>query len=352
MIAPATLARQVIAALALSAACGDSGHNPSSAAGSGGDDTATGAEKPTRTLSTSATHTCALRKAGIFCWGANERGQLGTGNTTESATPVAAKARADDVAELSVQSGRSCVRRRSGKISCWGANESGQLGDGTRSDVLEPVDAAITDARQLALSDTTTCALREDASVSCWGGSADEGTLMPVAIEGLNDVVEVQAGPMSTYCARGEEGWTRCWHGENGRWSAPADVAALSGASALALASAQEVCGVVNGQVACTDLADAAGKSVPLLGSTGVVALTSGLLTVCGGDSTGAWGCWNILSPAVLQTIGAMKRELGGPWKELTTAGYRYCALRDDDRVACMESNASQQLTVVTGLPD
>jgi hypothetical protein len=352
MIYPGKLAPLLLATLALSAACGDSGNTAPSGSGAAGS-AAPDAEKPTHTLSTSATHTCALRNAGIFCWGANDKGQLGTQNTSDSATPVAAKVDAKDVAELRVHSGRSCIRRRSGRVSCGGANESGQLGDGTRSDALAPVDAAISDARQLALSDTSTCALRADASVSCWGGSADDAALTPATIEGLSEVVEVQSGPMSAYCARGKAGWTRCWRLDNGSWSAASDVAALSGATALALASAQEVCAVVDGQVVCSDLAGAASSmSVSLRGSSGVVALVSGLLTVCGGDSAGTWGCWNILSPAVLQTIGAMKRELGGPWKELTTAGYRYCALGADDRVACMESNVSQQLAVVADLPE
>ena len=81
--------------------------------------------------------------------------------------------------------------------------------------------------------------------------------------------------------------------------------------------------------------------------------LTAGLLLVCGGDGDGAWSCWNILPP-VLETVGSVRRDLAtDPLLELSTAGYRYCALREDRRVMCMESNAaSPQFAYVPGLPD
>src|SRR5262245_56988981 len=83
-------------------------------------------------LATSATHSCALREAGLYGWGSNFVGQLGTGDEIDAERPVEAKLVGDDIAELALSSGRSCVRRKTGKVACWGQNDMGQIGDGTR----------------------------------------------------------------------------------------------------------------------------------------------------------------------------------------------------------------------------
>lgn len=298
-----------------------------------------------RALATSASHTCALRKAGVFCWGANDDGQLGDRTTTRSEVPVRAQIDAEDIVELAVHAGRSCVRRRSGAVACWGLNASGQLGDGTRSDSLTPVEPELADASQLALSEATSCALRRDGSVWCWGGSPEDadgaGSLTPQAVAGIAGAVELRSGPMSTYCARGEA-WTRCFRLEGGTWTTPVELPALAAASGIALASAEQVCAVVSGgEVVCAEVSGGS-SSVRLAGSRGTIQLAGGLLTVCGGDIVGAWYCWNILSPMVLQTIGAPRSELtSGPFDELVTAGFRFCGLGPSAEVQCMERNAS-----------
>jgi len=310
-----------------------------------------------RRLATSASHTCALRKAGLYCWGSNDTGELGDRSTTSSASPVKAEIDASDVVEIAVSTGRSCVRQRSGKVACWGANASGQLGDGTRDDSLAAVELALDDAVQLALSEATSCALRRDGSVWCWGGSPDgssgEGWLEAEAVAGIEGALTLHSGPMSTYCAHGES-WTRCWDLEGGAWSTPAELPDLAAASGIALASAEEVCGIVSdGEVVCSDVG-ARSSSVRLSGSRGTLQLAGGLLTVCGGDSIGAWYCWNILSPMVLQALGSPRSELTrGPFDQLVTAGFRYCGLGPDADVQCVERNMpSPQWMPVTGLPD
>ena len=83
-------------------------------------------------------HTCARTvDAAVFCWG--KGGELGTGDTQPSTTPVAVKG---GIQFAAVYSGRShsCGRTEAApaRALCWGANNRGQLGDGSRSTRLEP----------------------------------------------------------------------------------------------------------------------------------------------------------------------------------------------------------------------
>lgn len=354
----------LMAAVALAAACGDasegSAARPDAAtanqAGKRSDSTPS-IDPHARKLATSPSHTCALRKAGLFCWGANEKGQIGDESSTSSQSPVQAKVAGDEIVEVAAHTARTCVRKKSGKLACWGANDSAQLGDGSRTDSLKAVEPKVDNVKQLALDEKSACALRADGSVWCWGASPadkpDEGSPEPKAIEGIEGAVELRSSTLHTYCARTEEGATKCWHLQDGSWTAPSDASALNGASRIALASAQEVCGLLSsGDVVCQDLVG--GMSLKLQGSTGTTAIEGGLLTLCGGDNAGAWYCWSILSPAVLQTIGAQRRELTrGPFFEFATAAYRYCGLEASGQVQCMESNAgSMQFSAVSELPD
>jgi hypothetical protein len=265
---------------------------------------------------------------------------------------VHASVAGDDVVEVGSHTAHSCVRKKSGKVACWGANDSGQLGDGTHTDSLKAVEPKVDDVKQLAVDEKTSCVLRADSSVWCWGGSTD-ASAGPAAIAGIAGAVDVHSGGMNAYCSRMKEGAPKCWHMQAGAWSEPTDASALLDASAIALASAQLVCGIVSsGDVVCQDLAS--GKSATLQGSRGTSALEGGLLTLCGGDNAGAWYSWSILSPALLQTIPAQRRELSrGPFFEFSTAAYRYCGLEAGGQVQCMESNATTPaFSQVADLPE
>lgn len=125
-------------------------------------------------------HTCALTSRELVCWGANDAGQLGDGTTNASRTPVIVHGIAG-VAQIVAGARHTCVRHDNGTVSCWGANDSYQLADGTTTPRARPTPVfGLVGVTKLAAAGDSTCALLSDASVRCWGkndmGQLGDGT--------------------------------------------------------------------------------------------------------------------------------------------------------------------------------
>lgn len=87
--------------------------------------------------------TCALKPDGsAWCWGPGRRGQLGDGTRSDRLLPVRVRTATGpltDLLDLSIQRAHACAVDGQGRAWCWGANDRGQLGDGTRTDRLVAV---------------------------------------------------------------------------------------------------------------------------------------------------------------------------------------------------------------------
>jgi len=94
------------------------------------------------TINAGVHHTCAVIEGGVLrCWGANFSGAIGDGTTTDRFAPVSVDGIGGPV--LTSNAGGyhfSCAVLATGRLQCWGANNFGQLGDGTKNDRLTPVD--------------------------------------------------------------------------------------------------------------------------------------------------------------------------------------------------------------------
>ncbi|MCB9597732.1 MAG: hypothetical protein H6719_33755 [Sandaracinaceae bacterium] len=74
------------------------------------------------------------------------------------------------VAELAIGSGSRCARSEDGRVLCWGANHTGQLGDGTTVERETPGPVlGLDDATQIGVGNEHACALRQGGEVVCWG---------------------------------------------------------------------------------------------------------------------------------------------------------------------------------------
>ena len=176
-------------------------------------------------------HTCGLTGSGIaYCWGANGRGQLGDG-TTESRTVPEAVTGSHTFQLISAGGfsiGHTCALTDEGDAYCWGDNERGQLGIGSGGSVdPHPVPVPVSSAPALvsltAGPGRHTCGITGTGAAYCWGensfGALGDGSngdrSSPVAVSGGLEFVQVVAGGFVGHtCGLIAGGTAYCW-GEN-----------------------------------------------------------------------------------------------------------------------------------------
>jgi hypothetical protein len=127
-------------------------------------------------LTTGEHHTCGLRNDGsAWCWGADEFGQLGDGPGSPSffgaQSPIADPG---PWAALSANGDTTCGLKVDGTAWCWGANDDGEFGNGTKTN--SPVPVPVTGGHSFAsisVADTGACAVKADGTGWCWGYNED-----------------------------------------------------------------------------------------------------------------------------------------------------------------------------------
>lgn len=140
-------------------------------------------------------HGCAIHESlELWCFGRGHRGELGRGafgdddiggglveleNVIAVSCGGAYDVTVHSTLEYSLEDpGRAhtCAVSLDGALHCWGANESGQLGDGTLEDRASPVRVPLPGrAERVDTGDAHSCAVVEQ-DVYCWG-SNDHGQL-------------------------------------------------------------------------------------------------------------------------------------------------------------------------------
>lgn len=135
-------------------------------------------------------HTCAVLGRGeVYCWGANDRGQLGASVAAFEPSPVSAftPTPLDPSREIAAFN-HTCVRTELGVVRCFGANDSGQILPAAPGGNLPITDAVwIPSATDVAVGIAHVCAA-DGSSVVCWGSN------------GQNQLASIEpgAGPYGT----------------------------------------------------------------------------------------------------------------------------------------------------------
>ena len=75
-----------------------------------------------------------------MCWGSNDHGQLGDGTKDSRKAPADVSGLTAGVIALAAGTGHTCALKKDGSVQCWGLNDHGQLGNGSNEDSLVPVD--------------------------------------------------------------------------------------------------------------------------------------------------------------------------------------------------------------------
>ena len=119
-------------------------------------------------------HACAiLNNDTLKCWGKNSYGRLGDNTTTHRPTPVAVDL-GTNVTAKAVATGdyHTCAILNDDSVKCWGRNNRGQLGQGDTTDRSAPVAVNLgtnKSALMISAGDEHTCAVLNDHTVKCWG---------------------------------------------------------------------------------------------------------------------------------------------------------------------------------------
>jgi alpha-tubulin suppressor-like RCC1 family protein len=185
-----------------------------------------------RQVSAGGGHTCGVTLVNrAFCWGLNNKGQLGNGTLRSRRRPVAV---AGGLSFRQVSAGGSahtCGVTTANKAYCWGSNVDGQLGNGTFRDRLTPV-AVAGGLRFLRVSAgwDHTCGVTLDNRAYCWGknrngrlgdGTTDIDRPRPVAVSGGLFFLQVRAGRDHT-CGVTTANQAFCWGNDSfGQLGAP-----------------------------------------------------------------------------------------------------------------------------------
>ena len=174
-----------------------------------------------RSLTIGYGHTCGLTADGVaYCWGSNDWGQLGDGTRRAKFVPVAVAARAAlRFRSISAGAEHTCAVATDGTAWCWGDNKNGQLGDRTRNTRTRPsAVASRLRFRSMSASYESTCALAESGAAYCWGGL---GTA-PVAVAQGHRFGSLEVG--DRICGLTADSTAMCWReveGDSGPTAVP-----------------------------------------------------------------------------------------------------------------------------------
>ena len=283
-------------------------------------------------ISISGLHSCAINLDGyVYCWGWNQYGQLGDGTKINRNTPVQVLNQSETAVKISTGETHTCIITDLGSVKCWGSNSNGTIGDGTTIDQVSPTQVtSLTEGVQSLVSGMLhSCALTSSGGVKCWGantyGQLGDGTtqtrLTPVDVIGLTSgVVAISAKAYET-CAVTDSGALKCWGNNN--------YGQLGDGTIIDKLTPVNVAGL----------------------TSGVSSVSVGKFHACALTNAGGVKCWGLNSDGQLGDDTYTKRltpvdtvGLSANAISISAGGAHTCAILVDEKTQCWGNNQVGQL--------
>lgn len=141
-------------------------------------------------------HSAAITEDGyLYTWGSNDKGQLGDGTTTSSRVPVLIPLDGKKAVSVSAGTEFTAAITEDGSLYMWGANDRGQLGDGSTTNSSTPrlIDIDGKKVRAVSLGYLHTAAITEDGSLYTWGANG-KGQLGDGSVTAKSTPVRITLG--------------------------------------------------------------------------------------------------------------------------------------------------------------
>ncbi|QDK37931.1 hypothetical protein [Bdellovibrio sp. NC01] len=334
-------------------------------------------------VSIAADSGCAIRKGALYCWGGNEYGQLGMGDTVTRTVPTLVPTMDSGVLKVVGNGFHRCAIKNL-QVYCWGRNNKGQIGiNSSGTNVLTPflVSGAGT-VSDIAAGNEASCSIKSSSkNVFCWGdnsygqagvNSTATSLLVPTLVPGGFQAKSIATGPTSScfvtldnkvYCSGGN-GAGEVGDGTTIKRISPvlvvgSDSLGTINSVTVAAGSRQGCLGYQNG-VKCwgdgiyysmgTGVNGTYAIPASVVGiSDNVVALSAGTANVCAvvSDRVKCWGWGNSGQNGNGSTTSAQyATEIADTYNKATftaSGGYSTCAIIDGN-VKCWGVGSSYKL--------
>jgi len=339
-------------------------------------------------------HTCVIKDDGtVWCFGDNSDYQLGNSGFggTDSTTPVQISGFGAGRTAVQVAAGErhTCALVDNGEVWCWGYNGSLELGSagGSQADPVKvPLGSGIT-ASRIFVGGRVSCAFTSDNRLTCWGqnhkGQIGNGTVQlsggtaPAAVSNVpTSFVPSHVDPGGRHvCAAATGGAVWCW-GDDDRHqlataadstlavNVPGPADSITAARTVATGLEYSCAVLTDDTVSCwgrnhlaqlgrgsvTPAVTAAPGAVSIGPSVSKVA--AGKAFACALTTAGAVWCWgeNTAGQVGDATAGsprlapAQVSNLGGTAVDLVAGGAHACAVLSGGTVRCWGDNSAGQL--------
>lgn len=126
--------------------------------------------------------TCGIRSGELYCWGT-----AWSGSSQVSGPSLERIGNSSDWESVSVGMAHRCGIRTGSELWCWGNNDVGQLGDGSKMSSPTPIQVGFPhEWASISAGTYSTCGILENGQIYCWGANYDGVLCMGDTAERLN----------------------------------------------------------------------------------------------------------------------------------------------------------------------